>query len=56
MDLSVENDYQLGGECRLVANVCQLEFCKNLITMQRGGARYRCENAEGKAPPFRKKL
>src|SRR5580658_9392111 len=33
--LLVASHYQLGRECRLVVNGCQLEFCKNLVTIRR---------------------
>src|SRR5580700_9784925 len=32
--LLVASHYQLGRECRLVVNGCQLEFCKNLVTIR----------------------
>ena len=34
MSLLVANHYQLEKESRLVANWCQLEFCKNLVTIR----------------------
>src|ERR1700728_150602 len=36
ISLLVAIHYQLERECRLVVIGCQLEFCKNLVTIRRG--------------------
>src|SRR5580693_1906139 len=50
MSLLVAIHYQLERECRLVVNGCQLEFCKNLVTIRRGESAFYLEFRQNADP------